>query len=131
MNNPTLAIESIVDGEKKLGGLTIYPITIGRYALLELVESPFVTKGQDFNVYNLVPSFYVMCSPKENLRGYTRKNVENLIEKAMEWADDLDTDIVPQLIDEIAYTLGLLKKISPNNSESQDTSKKDIAQTVG
>lgn len=131
MENPKIAIESIIDGEKTLGGLTVYPITIGRYALLELVESPFIVKDKEFTIYNLIPSFYVMCSPKEDLRGYTRKNVENLIEKSMEWADDLDTEIVPKLIDEIAYALGLLKKIQPQAQENSGESKKDSAQTVG
>lgn len=120
MENPKIAIEAIVDGEKKIGDVKVYPISIGRYALLELVESPFVSKDKEFIVYNLVPSFYIMCNPKENLKGYTRKNVEQLVEKSLEWAEDLDTSIVPKLIDAIAETLGLLKKVSPNSQESSD-----------
>lgn len=131
MENPKIAIEAIVDGEKKIGDLKVYPISIGRYALLELVESPFVVKGQDFKVCNLVPSFYIMCSPKEDLTGYTRKNTDTLVEKAMEWSEDLDTDLVPSLIDKIAESLGLLKKVSPSSSEKAGESKKDSAQTVG
>ena len=80
MENPKIAIEAIVDGEKKIGDdLKVYPISIGRYALLELVESPFVAKDKDFTLYNLVPTFYIMCNPKENLKGYTRKNIEALV----------------------------------------------------
>lgn len=113
MENPKLAIEAIVDGEKQIGGLTVYPVTIGRYALLELVESPFVVKGKEFTIYNLVPSFYIMCNPKEKLRGYTRKKVDDLVENSMEWSESLETDLVPELIDGIAEALGLLKKVSP------------------
>lgn len=131
MENPKLAIESIIDGEKKIGDITVYPITIGRYALLELVESPFVVKDREFTIYNLVPSFYIMCQPKEKLRGYTRKNIDQLVDSALEWSEEMDTSLVSMLIDEIAYSLGLLKKIQPQSPENVGESKKDSAQTVG
>ena len=133
MENPKIAIEAIVDGEKIIGkdDLKVYPISIGRYALLELVESPFVAKDKDFTLYNLVPTFYIMCNPKENLKGYTRKNIETLVEKSLEWAEDFDTSIVSKLIDDIAESLGLLKKVQPQASEKAGESKKDSAQTVG
>ena len=132
MENPKIAIEAIVDGEKRIGDdLKVYPISIGRYALLELVESPFVAKDKDFTLYNLVPTFYIMCSPKENLKGYTRKNIESLVEKSLEWAEDFDTSIVSKLIDDVAESLGLLKKVQPQAAEKAGESKKDSAQTVG
>ena len=131
MENPKIAIEAIVDGEKRIGDLKEYPISIGRYAMLELVESPFVAKDKDFTLYNLVPTFYIMCNPKENLKGYTRKNIETLIEKSLEWAEDFDTSIVSKLIDDVAEALGLLKKVQPQASEKAGESKKDSAQTVG
>ena len=133
MENPKIAIEAIVDGEKRIGkdDLKVYPISIGRYALLELVESPFVAKDKDFTLYNLVPTFYIMCNPKENLKGYTRKNIETLVEKSLEWAEDFDTSIVSNLIDDVAESLGLLKKVQPQASEKAGESKKDSAQTVG
>lgn len=132
MENPKIAIEAIVDGEKRIGDdLKVYPISIGRYALLELVESPFVSKDKDFTLYNLVPTFYIMCNPKENLKGYTRKNIETLVEKSLEWAEDFDTSIVSKLIDDVAESLGLLKKVQPQAPEKAGESKKDSAQTVG
>ena len=133
MENPKIAIEAIVDGEKRIGkdDLKVYPISIGRYALLELVESPFVAKDKDFTLYNLVPTFYIMCNPKENLKGYTRKNIETLVEKSLEWAEDFDTSIVSKLIDDVAESLGLLKKVQPQAAEKAGESKKDSAQTVG
>ena len=133
MENPKIAIEAIVDGEKIIGkdDLKVYPISIGRYALLELVESPFVAKDKDFTLYNLVTTFYIMCNPKENLKGYTRKNIETLVEKSLEWAEDFDTSIVSKLIDDVAEALGLLKKVQPQAAEKAGESKKDSAQTVG
>ena len=131
MDNPTLANETIIAGERKIGDLTVYPISIGRYALLELIESPFITKDKEFTVYNLVPTFYVMCSDKSQLKGYTRKNIDDLIEKSLAWSDDIDTSIVPKIIDKIAEELGLMKKISPQAAEDGNSSKKETAQTAG
>lgn len=131
MENPKIAIEAIVDGEKKIDDIKVYPISIGRYALLELVESPFVAKDKEFTLYNLVPTFYIMCNPKDNLKGYTRKNVDTLVEKSLEWAEDFDTSIVSKLIDDVAESLGLLKKVQPQAPQKNGESKKDSAQTVG
>ena len=131
MDNPTLANEAIIAGERKIGDLTVYPISMGRYALLELIESPFITKDKEFTVYNLVPTFYVMCSEKSQLKGYTRKNIDDLIEKSLAWSDDIDTSLVPKMIDKIAEELGLMKKISPQATEDSNSSKKETAQTAG
>lgn len=131
MDNPTLANEAIIAGERKIGDLTVYPISMGRYALLELIESPFITKDKEFTVYNLVPTFYVMCSEKSQLKGYTRKNIDDLIEKSLAWSDDINTDLVPKMIDKIAEELGLMKKISPQAAEDSNSSKKETAQTAG
>lgn len=131
MDNPTLATETIITGERKIGDLTVYPISMGRYALLELIESPFITKDKEFTVYNLVPTFYVMCSDKSQIKGYTRKNIDDLVEKALEWSDSIDTKIVPQMIDKIADELGLMRKVQPQSVEDTSTSKKETAQTAG
>ena len=90
-----------------------------------------MSKDNDFTLYNLVPTFYIMCNPKENLKGYTRKNIESLVEKSLEWAEDFDTSIVSKLIDDVAESLGLLKKVQPQAAEKAGESKKDSAQTVG
>ena len=44
--NPTSAIDAILEDDKEIGnnGLRIYPLTLGRYALLELVKSPLITR---------------------------------------------------------------------------------------
>lgn len=131
MENPTLANEAIITGERKIGDLTVYPISMGRYALLELIESPFITKDKEFTVYNLVPTFFVMCSEKSQLKGYTRKNIDDLIEKSLAWSEDIDTDLVPKMIDKIAEELGLMKKVAPQATEDGNSSKKETAQTVG
>lgn len=113
MTNPKTACDAILASEKDLGGLTVYPNTIARYALLELTRSPFVDSKTELNLSNILPSFYIMCTPKEELRKWNSSNIGEMFQTALEWAEDLDTELVPKLIDAIAQELGLLKKLSP------------------
>lgn len=127
-DNPKTAIDTILtSSENQIGKLTAYPLTVGRYALLELVESPFVKTDVKFTVANLIPTFYIMTSAKDQLKGYTSKNVDRLVAVAMDWANDLDPESTKDLIDDIAGKFGLVKKISPNVAD-EDASKKEQAQ---
>ena len=89
MTNPKTAVDSILDSEKTINGTTVYPMTLARYALLELVESPFVTPNVKFTINNLVPSFFVCCSPIDKLKGINSKNLDKLNDRALEWAETL------------------------------------------
>jgi hypothetical protein len=42
MNNPKSAIDALLEDVKTVDDLTVYPITLGRYALLELVKCPMI-----------------------------------------------------------------------------------------
>ena len=57
--NPDLALDAILESDKTIGEIVIHPITIGRYALLELVKSPFITPNSTFTTYNVIPSIYL------------------------------------------------------------------------
>ena len=89
MTNPKTAVDAILDSESKIDGITIYPMTLARYALLELVESPFVTPNVKFTISNLVPSFFICCSPIDQLKGINSKNLDKLNDRALEWAETL------------------------------------------
>lgn len=131
MENPKLAADSLLTTGTKVGDLTVYPMTMARYALLELANSPFITKGVDFKLSNLVTTFFIMCSPNEDLRGYNSKNIDDLFDKAMVWSEAMSTDSISTLIDQIACSLGLIKKISPQSGDDKNSSKKDSAQMAG
>jgi hypothetical protein len=125
MNNPKLALDSILDNEQNISDkITVYPITMGRYALLELVNSPFINSSREFSVSNLLPTFYIMTNDYKKLTGYNSKNIEKIEEAAMIWAEDFDVDLTGKLIDEIAERLGLLKKVSPDTGDDTDNDGK-------
>lgn len=116
MSNPTSAIDAILTSEKEVDNIKIYPMTLARYALLELVESPFVSKNSKFTVTNLVPSFYIMCSPIEALKGINSKNIEQLNERALIWAEALPSTSTDKLIPAIMEALGLIQKVAPSTA---------------
>ena len=122
MTNPKIAVDAILDSEKTINGVTIYPMTLARYALLELVESPFVTPNVKFTISNLVPSFFICCSPIDKLKGINSKNIDKLNDLALEWAETLPQTAIDKLIPAIMESLGLINKIAPNSGE--DKSKK-------
>ena len=119
MTNPKTAVDAILDSENKIDGITIYPMTLARYALLELVESPFVTPNVKFSISNLVPSFFICCSPIDQLKGINSKNIDQLNDRALEWAETLPQTAIDKLIPAIMESLGLINKITPQNGDDQ------------
>lgn len=119
--NPTTTIDTILTDEKKSEKFTIYPLTIGRQALMELVNSPYVFSHVEFSLINLIPSFYIMLISKEELRRYNSKNADDLISNAINFFDDekFTSDDLKCISDSILNDLGILNKVSPN-----DTSEK-------
>lgn len=122
MTNPKTAIDTILATEKTIDDVTIHPITLARYALLELIESPFVTPDKKFTINNLVPSFFICCAKIEDLKGINSNNLDVLNQRALEWAETLPNTVINKLIPEIMEALGLIKKVSPNTGD--DDSKK-------
>ena len=126
MTNPETALNTILATEKTIDDVTIHPITLARYALLELIESPFVTPGKKFTINNLVPSFFICCAKSEDLKGINSKNLDVLNQRAMEWAETLPNTVIDKLIPEIMEALGLIKKVSPNTGDDESGKEKGL-----
>ena len=126
MTNPETAINTILATEKTIEDVTIHPITLARYALLELIESPFVTPGKKFTINNLVPSFFICCAKSDDLKGINSKNLDKLNEQALAWAETLPNTVIDKLIPEIMEALGLIKKVSPNTGDDEQGKEKGL-----
>lgn len=125
MNNPQAAMNSILDDETTINQTKVYPITLARYALLELVDSPFISSGKDMGISNILPSLYIMTHGKSDLKGITSRNIDILYDKATEWADDIGIDTIPEIITEIIEKVNELMKTAPTSgSDDDDPSKK-------
>ena len=126
MTNPETAINTILATEKTIEDVTIHPITLARYALLELIESPFVTPGKKFTINNLVPSFFICCAKSEDLKGINSKNLDKLNEQALAWAETLPSKAIDKLVPAIMEELGLIKKVSPNAGDDESGKEKGL-----
>lgn len=132
MENPKTTIEALLETEKTVGGIKIYPITLARYGLLEIVESPFVNDQQVFNILNLIPSLYIMATPIDVLKKYNVRTLEQLFEDAAEWAEELDPTKVSAAAVEIEEKIKTIFRVAPDASaddKGKHSGKK--AQTAG
>lgn len=128
-DNPKAALDSLLESEKAVGQIEIYPLTLGRYALLELAGSPFVNKDIKFSTMSLLPTFYIMTHSSDELKGYTSSNIDELKAKSFEWADKKDIGDSAVLIEQLMQKFDLVNKVKPDVTE--DTKKKDPALTDG
>lgn len=130
---PRLAIDAILEyGET---GKTIKPLTVARYGLLSLLDSPFLKKHaeeSDFTLFAIVPTWYVMTAETKDLRGYDSRNLELLRQRAFEKADTVtDPKVITDFTVEFVRYLADLMKIAPEAQalkEGETRSKK--AQTA-
>lgn len=120
MNDPKIAIDAVLETEKQIAKFTVYPLTLARYALLELVESPFLTQGKEFTPITLLDTFYIMTADKSALRKYNSKNIDELHAEAMDFGEDLEPSVFAKLIDEVAAKFGLLNKVAPQSVGNEE-----------
>lgn len=127
MNDPKAAINSILDDETTINSTKVYPITLARYALLELVDSPFIGSGKDMSISNILPSLFIMTHDKSELKGITSRNIDKLYDKATEWADNMGINEIPEIIKEVIDKVNDLMKVAPTSGsdDDNDPSKKN------
>lgn len=124
MDNPKLAVDALLDNDTEVGGVTVRKITAGRYALLELISSPFVDFSKKFTVANLIPSLFICERPAEDLRKYNSRNIDKLEEDALAWAETVDLDKIGPAVDLILDQFKAIMKISPGTGSTEDGKKK-------
>ena len=118
--DPKIAIDTVLETEKQIAKFTVYPLTLARYALLELVESPFLTPNKEFTPITLLDTFYIMTADKSALRKYNSKNIDELHAEAMDFGEELEPNVFAKLIDEVASKFGLLNKVAPQSVGNED-----------
>lgn len=131
MDNPKLVLQQIVgNGESDVGTektVHIFPLTIARYAFLELLDSPFINPDKRFELNSVIPTAFVMSHSVRDLRKYNDKNLSVLVADSLEWADaELKLEDVPELIKAIVSQLQALNKAAP----AQDSAANSGPQTL-
>lgn len=131
-DNPQIVLNQIVgNGETDIGKgdnvVHVYPLTIARYAFLELLDSPFINPEKKFELNSVIPAAFVMSHTPRELRKYNSKNLDMLVADSLEWADaELKLEDVPELIKAIVSQLQALNKAAP----SQDSAANSGPQTL-
>ena len=121
--DPKIVVENVIDSngiKTDTNKIDIYPVTITRYAFLEMIDSPFLNPEVKFGISTVIPTAYIFCSTSENLRKYTSKDIDKLISDAYAWADEkLTLDDTPELIKNITDQMMKLNKASPSGDTSE------------
>ena len=125
-DTPDIVADTILDSEIKLpNNIEVQKLSMARYALMELVESPFIVTDKKFTINNLIDTFFIMTCDKTELKGINSKNLDILHDKAIEFAEELDPKVTSLLIDTIAEKMGLIKDTAPQGGSESGKSQED------
>ena len=128
MADPIKAIDAALSPAKEVEDVTVYPITLARYALLELVKSPFVTASKDFTTIAMIPTIYVCCADTAQLRKYNSSNIDELNQDAIAFADNIDPKKLGTLIKELDARVRQLLDVAPQIPEDGSVKKTEKAE---
>lgn len=120
---PAIVADSIVNDNKNNSNISIFKMTIRRYAWLELLDSPFINPESQFNIANLLPTAYVMCISKEELKKYKTSDVEKLKEDAMDWGEQFSLKDMPDIVQAISKNLKDMNDAAPSESSAGNPKK--------
>ena len=123
MTDPIKAIDATLSPAKDVEDIKVYPITLARYALLELVKSPFVTASKDFTTIAMIPTIYVCCADTAQLRKYNSSNIDELKQDAIAFADNIDPKKLGTLIKELDSRVRQLLDVAPQIPEDGNVKK--------
>ena len=123
MTDPIKAIDAALSPAKDVEDIKVYPITLARYALLELVKSPFVTASKDFTTIAMIPTIYVCCADTAQLRKYNSSNIDELKQDAITFADNIDPKKLGSLIKELDSRVRQLLDVAPQIPEDGNVKK--------
>ena len=118
--NPQIVLDAATGQHQSTIGLPVdlNPVTISRYAWLEKIGSPFLTRGTEFKVSTVVPTIWVLAASKQELKEASKISVDDLKERSLEWADEhIDVGQLPSLIEAVTDMLLDVGKASPRSGE--------------
>lgn len=125
MADPIKALDAALSPAKEVEDVTVYQITLARYALLELVKSPFVTASKDFTTIAMIPTIYICCADTAALKKYNSSNIDELKQDAITFADNIDPKKLGYLVKELDARVRQLLDVAPQIPEDGSVKKKE------
>lgn len=109
MQNPKLVVEAVLDPK---------PLTLGQYALLERIGSPFLGETRHYAFWELLPSLYVLSMPPAE----AVQHLSTLEADALQWADTLTSEEAAKQIQSINEAITAFVRAIPKKGD--DAQKK-------
>ena len=121
--NPKIVIDAILENEATFGKITVKPISIFKYALLEKLQSPFLFPDSDFSLENIAPTVFVLAKDRAELKEYVT-DLDRLKTEALDWLDDnLDLADMPKMMKCIVDQFTKINSAAPAQTGSEDGKK--------
>ena len=127
-DNPIAAVDALLETDTNNASTHIHPMTIARYALLELVESPIVMRSQKVTIESIIPTLYIMTAGVEELKGYNSKNIDKLKDAAFVWADEqTNLSIFDELLAKTVDKTKELNTVAPSDGKKAMATPQQMA----
>lgn len=112
MMDPKRAVDAILAGPQNVGKHTVYPLSIGRFACLEKIESPLLT-GKDDAMKTIATAWVMTRDIDEIASVATRPDI--IQQKSIVWADTVDQHEFAAITSSIVSMLETLYDTSPDD----------------
>lgn len=121
MSNPKIALDALLATSGKM--ISLYPLNVARYALIELLDSPFLGKSE-FNFLNVLPTWYVMTTDIKELKRYNSKNIDELKSAALIASESVNLEDITEFVKIFSESLMELHKMTPEGTEDANKETK-------
>lgn len=110
MSVPKSSIDALFPEPIDCGfGVSVYPLTLAHYALLEKIGSYLVNADHEADSLEIVKSFYICCHSASDVMTI----FPDLDYKAMEWAEKLPPMMRGIITNAIIKQVDLMTKVAP------------------
>ena len=120
-----MAIDALFPTPIEIGyGVTVYPLTLAHYALLEKINSYLIDGGHVPDAIEVVKTLYICTHPARE----TLADFDALADNAFEWAENLPPNATELITVAIRKQIEAMGKVVPITGDSDK--KKLIPETV-
>lgn len=109
MHNPEIVVDNV---------LAPKPLTLGQFALLERIRSPFLGEVRQYAFYEMLPSLYLLSMPPAE----ALQHLDTLDADTLQWADTLTPEDILKRIEDVNQAVADFFKAIPKKNNA--TAKK-------
>jgi len=127
MASPKSSIDALFPKPIDCGfGVSVYPLTLAHYALLEKINSYLVNGNHQPDSIEVIKTLYICTRQASEVAPVVSASPEELERRAFEWAETLPPMINQKIVDAIAIQIDVMMKVIPITG---DDDKKKVVET--